>query len=119
MSVFAPASALERMIYRHIRIIHVVKISLALLIAHVLNLFYPVPYLAWTSVTIVIIMLTLPQVGGALEKSIQRVIGTLFGAAYGIFILYLTNDPLLSGLPALLAIAVITWRASGKMSYTK
>ena len=40
MSVFAPASALERMIYRHIRIIHVVKISLALLIAHVLNLFY-------------------------------------------------------------------------------
>ena len=117
MSVFAPASALERMIYRHIRIIHVVKISLALLIAHVLNLFYPVPYLAWTSVTIVIIMLTLPQVGGALEKSIQRVIGTLFGAAYGISILYLTNDPLLSGLLALLAIAVITWRASGKMSY--
>lgn len=108
---------MERLIYRHIRIIHVLKISLALLIAHVINLFYPVPYLAWTSVTIVIIMLTLPQVGGALEKSIQRVIGTLFGAAYGIFILYLTSDPLLSGLLALLAIAFITWRASGKMSY--
>ena len=117
MSVFAPASRLERLIYRHIRIIHVLKISLALLIAHIINLFYPVPYLAWTSVTIVIIMLTLPQVGGALEKSIQRVIGTLFGAAYGIFILYLTSDPLLSGLLALLAIAFITWRASGKMSY--
>jgi uncharacterized membrane protein YccC len=117
MSVFAPASRFETLIYRHIRIIHVIKISLALLIAHLLNLFYPVPYLAWTSVTIVIIMLTLPQVGGALEKSIQRVIGTLCGAAYGILVLWLTHDPWLSGFLALLAIAFITWRASGKMSY--
>ncbi len=117
MSVFVPASRLDLLIYRHIRIIHVLKISLALLIAHLINLFYPVPYLAWTSVTIVIIMLTLPQVGGALEKSIQRIIGTLFGAAYGILILYLTRDPVYTGLLAMVAIAFITWRASGKMSY--
>ena len=117
MSVFSPASRLERLIYRHIRIIHVLKISLALFIAHLINFCYPMPYLAWTSVTIVIIMLTLPQVGGALEKSIQRVIGTLCGAAYGIAILYVTQDPWLTALLALLAIAFVTWRASGKMSY--
>ncbi len=117
MSIFSPASSLERFVYRHIRIIHVLKISLALLIAHLLNYLYPLPYLAWTSVTIVIIMLTLPQVGGALEKSIQRVIGTLCGALYGIGILYLTSNPWLTALLALLAIAFVTWRASGKMSY--
>lgn len=68
MSVFASASAFELFIYRHIRIIHVVKICLALLIAHLINAFFPVPYFAWTSVTIVIIMLTLPQVGGRIRK---------------------------------------------------
>ena len=117
MSIFAAPSRIEQFVYRHIRIIHVLKISLALLIAHLLNYLYPLPYLAWTSVTIVIIMLTLPQVGGALEKSIQRVIGTLCGALYGIGILYLTANPWITALLALLAIAFVTWRASGKMSY--
>lgn len=117
MSVFSPAARLEWLIYRHIRFIHVLKISLALLIAHLIDHVYPVPYLAWTSVTIVIIMLTLPQVGGALEKSIQRVIGTLCGAAYGIGVLYISQTPWLTALLVLLAIAFVTWRASGKMSY--
>ncbi len=55
--------------------------------------------------------------GGALEKSIQRVIGTLCGAAYGIAVIYLSHAPWLTALLALLAIAFVTWRASGKMSY--
>ena len=64
MSIFASASPFEIFIYRHIRIIHVIKICLALLIAHLINAAFPVPHFAWTSDTIDIIMLTLPQVGG-------------------------------------------------------
>lgn len=116
-SVFAPPSRWEVLIYKHIRVIHVIKISLALLIAHLIDLFYEVPNLAWTSVTIVIIMLTLPQVGGTLEKSIQRVIGTLCGATYGILILFIAHAPYQQALLALLGIAFVTWRASGRMSY--
>ena len=117
MSVFASASAFELFIYRHIRIIHVVKICLALLIAHLINAFFPVPYFAWTSVTIVIIMLTLPQVGGALEKSIERIIGTVSGACYGIAILLLTSNPWLIAFLAMLGIAATAYRATSKMGY--
>jgi uncharacterized membrane protein YccC len=117
VSVFASASAFELFIYRHIRIIHVVKICLALLIAHLINAFFPVPYFAWTSVTIVIIMLTLPQVGGALEKSIERIIGTISGACYGIAILLLTSNPWLIAFLAMLGIAATAYRATSKMGY--
>ena len=117
MSVFASASAFELFIYRHIRIIHVVKICLALLIAHLINAFFPVPYFAWTSVTIVIIMLTLPQVGGALEKSIERIIGTISGACYGLAILLLTSNPWLIAFLAMLGIAATAYRATSKMGY--
>ncbi|WP_409422170.1 FUSC family protein [Pseudaeromonas sp. ZJS20] len=118
MSVFAPASPLARFIYRHIRVIHVFKISLALLIAHLINDLYPVPYFAWTSVTIVIIMLTLPQVGGTLEKSLQRVVGTILGALYGILILSLTANPAVIAGLTLLGIALTAYRASGRMGYS-
>lgn len=118
MRLFAPASPLARFIYRHIRVIHVFKISLALLIAHIINYLYPVPYFAWTSVTIVIIMLTLPQVGGTLEKSLQRVVGTVLGALYGILILSLTSNPALIAGLTLLGIALTAYRASGRMGYS-
>ena len=115
--LFSSPSRWDLLIYRHIRIIHVIKISLALLIAHLIALIFAMPNLAWTSVTIVIIMLTLPQVGGTLEKSLQRVIGTLCGAAYGILILFVSHEPLWQGTLALFGIAFVTWRASGRMSY--
>jgi uncharacterized membrane protein YccC len=117
VSIFATASSFEIFIYRHIRIIHVIKICLALLIAHLINAAFPVPYFAWTSVTIVIIMLTLPQVGGAVEKSIERIIGTILGACYGIAILLLTSNPWLIALLAMFGIAVTAYRATSKMGY--
>lgn len=117
MAAFSPASSFELFIYKNIRIIHVVKICLALLIAHLINAAFPVPYFAWTSVTIVIIMLTLPQVGGALEKSIERIIGTIIGACYGILILLITNNPLTIALLVMLGIAATAYRATSKMGY--
>jgi uncharacterized membrane protein YccC len=117
VSIFSTASSFEVFIYRHIRIIHVIKICLALLIAHLINAAFPVPYFAWTSVTIVIIMLTLPQVGGALEKSIERIIGTIIGACYGIAILLLTSNPWVIALLAMLGIAFTAYRATSKMGY--
>nr|WP_321269140.1 FUSC family protein [uncultured Tolumonas sp.] len=117
MSIFASASPFEIFIYRHIRIIHVIKICLALLIAHLINAAFPVPHFAWTSVTIVIIMLTLPQVGGALEKSIQRIIGTVLGACYAIAILLLTSNTWLIAILTMLGIAGTAYRATSKMGY--
>lgn len=117
MSVFSAASPFELYIYRHIRVIHVIKICLALVIAHLINSAFPVPYFTWTSVTIVIIMLTLPQVGGALEKSIQRIIGTCIGALYGIGILFITSNTWLIAFLAMLGIAFTAYQATRKMGY--
>lgn len=117
VSVFSATNSFELFIYRHIRIIHVIKICLALALAHLLNLTFHIPYFAWTSVTIVIIMLTLPQVGGALEKSIERIIGTLIGACYGIVILLITANPWLIALLVMSGIAFTAYRATMKMGY--
>ncbi|MGL5467523.1 MAG: FUSC family protein, partial [Shewanella sp.] len=65
MSVFAPASPFADFIYRHFRAIHALKLGLALLIAVIINAIWSPPHFIWSMVTIVIIMMSLPQVGGA------------------------------------------------------
>ncbi|MGL4749403.1 MAG: FUSC family protein, partial [Shewanella sp.] len=86
MSVFAPASPFADFIYRHFRAIHALKLGLALLIAVIINAIWSPPHFIWSMVTIVIIMMSLPQVGGAIEKSLQRAVGTCLGSAYGVML---------------------------------
>lgn len=117
MSVFSPASKFEDFVYRHFRIIHAAKLALALLIAAVINGIWSLPHFIWSMVTIVIIMMSLPQFGGALEKSLQRTIGTCLGSAYGVFLIMSFNNYwLIMGL-LIIAVSIICYISAGRYSY--
>ncbi len=117
MSVFAPATPFAHLIYRYFRAIHALKLGLALLIAVTINAIWAPPHFIWSMVTIVIIMMSLPQVGGAIEKSLQRAIGTCLGSAYGV-LLVATIDSywLIMGL-LIVGVTLICFIAAGRYSY--
>lgn len=117
MSVFSPDSQFSDFIYRHSRVIHAMKLSFALLVAIIINGIWPLPHFIWSMVTIVIIMLGLPQVGGALEKSLQRAIGTCVGSLCGVLLIVgFHNYWALMGLLAL-AVGLVCYIGKGRYSY--
>ncbi|MDX2319415.1 MAG: FUSC family protein [Moritella sp.] len=117
MPVFSPASRFTEFVYRYIRLIHSFKLGFALLIATLLNWLWPLPHFLWTLVTIVIIMMHLPQVGRTMEKSLQRAIGTVFGAVYGVLLIAcFTDDRIIMAL-MIIAVMVLCYLAAGRFSY--
>ncbi|MCL1037509.1 FUSC family protein [Shewanella submarina] len=117
MSVFSPDGKFTRFIYQHARVVHAFKLFLALLIAIVINGIWPLPHFIWSMVTIVIIMLGLPQVGSALEKSLQRAIGTCVGSLCGVLLIVgFQNYWALMGLLAM-AVGLVCYIGKGRYSY--
>lgn len=117
MSVFPPATPFANFIYRYFRAIHALKLGLALLIAVTINAIWAPPHFIWSMVTIVIIMMSLPQVGGAIEKSLQRAIGTCLGSAYGVMLVATIESYwLIMGL-LILGVTLICFISAGRYSY--
>ncbi|MBO1271322.1 FUSC family protein [Shewanella sp. 4t3-1-2LB] len=115
--IFDKPGIFASFIYRNARIIHTLKIALALFIVALFNWLWPVPHFIWAMVTIVIIMMGLPQVGGAIEKSLQRAIGTLIGSAYGVFlVIAMDNYWSLMGL-LIFGVCVVVLLNAGRYSY--
>ncbi|MGL6122028.1 MAG: FUSC family protein, partial [Shewanella sp.] len=117
MSVFAPATPFAHFIYRYFRSIHALKLGLALLIAVTINAIWAPPHFIWSMVTIVVIMMSLPQVGGAIEKSLQRAIGTCFGSAYGVMLVATVDSYWLIMSLLILAVSLICFISAGRYSY--
>jgi uncharacterized membrane protein YccC len=117
MSVFAPATPFADFIYRHFRSIHALKLGLALLIAVTINAIWAPPHFIWSMVTIVVIMMSLPQVGGAIEKSLQRAIGTCLGSAYGVMLVATIDSYWLIMSLLILAVSLICFISAGRYSY--
>ncbi|PST66648.1 hypothetical protein AYI74_05500 [Shewanella algae] len=117
MPLFARASAFADFIYRHSRAVHTVKLALALFIAAAINAIWSLPHFVWSMVTIVIIMMGLPQVGGAIEKSLQRAIGTCLGSAYGVLLVITMGGYWdLMGL-LILGVSIVCYINAGRYSY--
>jgi p-hydroxybenzoic acid efflux pump subunit AaeB len=66
--------------------------ALASVLALVLVLVYRLPHGYWALVTIVV--LTQPNVGASISKGALRLVGTLAGAAFGVVLLQLVQEPL-------------------------
>lgn len=117
MSVFAPPSRFEHFVYRHFRLIHALKLGLALFIAALINAIWLLPHFVWSMVTIVIIMMSLPQFGGALEKSLQRAVGTCLGSAYGVLLIASFHNYWVIMLLLIVAVCSICFISAGRYSY--
>lgn len=117
MSIFSPASDFFNFIYRHFRLVHSLKLGLALAIAALINWIWALPHFVWSMVTIVIIMMSLPQVGGALEKSLQRALGTCLGSIYGVFLIVTFHNYWLVMALLIVGVCLICFIAKGRYSY--
>ena len=117
MSVFSPPSKFDDFVYRHFRFIHALKLGFALFIAALINAIWALPHFVWSMVTIVIIMMSLPQLGGALEKSLQRAVGTCLGSAYGVLLIATFHNYWVIMALLILAVSLICFISAGRYSY--
>ena len=74
-------------IYRHYPVLHAVRVGLAYLLTVVLTLGFDIPHGEWMSITVLIVMGSLPHLGSIFKKARQRAIGTAAGALAGILML--------------------------------
>ncbi|MGJ8521964.1 Inner membrane protein YeeA [Carnimonas sp. R-84981] len=91
-------------IYRHRQAVHVLRSVVALAILFALLYLFDVPYGSWTLVSAVMVMGSLPHVGGVVIKGLQRLLGTFLGALYGVALLLFIHDNLLQHVLTLIGI---------------
>ncbi|CAI2471357.1 FUSC family protein [Serratia ficaria] len=99
-------SPFELLTYRHYRIVHGVRIGLAFILTFLLIRLLEVPEGTWPLITLVVVMGPISFWGNVLQRALQRIAGTVFGAASGLIALYLE----LYSLPLMLA-----WCGGGVM----
>ncbi|WP_215782580.1 FUSC family protein [Paludibacterium sp. B53371] len=90
--------------YHQLAVIHGLRLALAFLTARLIGELLNEPHAVWMTVTVAVVMGSLPHTGSIVEKGKQRLIGTTLGALGGFLVIFLThNFPPLASL-AILAI---------------
>ncbi|VEA68411.1 Inner membrane protein yeeA [Serratia rubidaea] len=84
-------SSFEHLIYRHYRIVHGVRIGLAFILTFLLIRLLDVPEGTWPLITLVVVMGPISFWGNVSQRALQRIAGTVFGAASGLVALYLAT----------------------------
>ncbi len=92
---------------------HAVRVTTALLIGYFISLFFPVGHSYWTLLTIGVIIK--PAYSITRMRNLQRVAGTLAGAAVGFLIIYLVKDT--TALFAVVILAMILSYSLLKINY--
>jgi uncharacterized membrane protein YccC len=92
-------SPFEHLIYRNYRIVHGVRIGLAFILTFLLIRLLSVPEGTWPLITLVVVMGPISFWGNVLQRALERIAGTVFGAFSGLVALYLE----LYSLPLMLA----------------
>lgn len=107
--------------YRHSRLIHAIRLGLAVLFATLLARIPPLPHGEWISMTVFVVLGMLQFQGAIYSKALERMLGTVIGLALGLMMLWLNQHYFHSGWLFYLAIgvasAVAGWAAVGKNGY--
>ncbi|WP_413723222.1 FUSC family protein [Sodalis sp. RH24] len=77
-------SSLEHTIYQHYRIAHGLRIGLAFVLTFMIIRLLDIPEGTWPLITLVVVMGPISFWGNVLQRAVQRIIGTVFGAASGL-----------------------------------
>lgn len=99
MRLNAPLSRFDLLIYGRYRLVHGLRIALAFTLTFLLTRELKLPESTWPLITLVVVMGPISFWGNVLSRALQRVVGTVFGAACGVVALYLE----LYSLPLMLA----------------
>lgn len=128
-TVITRRSAISRMVravaspyyrYRHARVLHSLRVGLAMLVSILATTGIDIPHGIWSSVTLLVVIGGLQHHGNIRKKAAERAAGTLLGASIGL-VLILQQD-LIGSLPltyVLMSIvaAICAWFAIGSSGY--
>ncbi|EHI5874233.1 FUSC family protein [Salmonella enterica] len=82
-------SPLEHVIYGHYKVVHAVRMALAFVLTFLAIRLFHEPEATWPLITMVVVMGPISFLGNVLIRAIQRIMGTVFGAASGLVALYI------------------------------
>lgn len=82
-------SPFEIRLYRHYRIVHGIRISLAFILTFLLVRLFSIPEGTWPLITLVVIIGPISFWGNVVPRAFERIGGTILGAALGLVALRL------------------------------
>ncbi|MBW0446722.1 FUSC family protein [Paraburkholderia phenoliruptrix] len=106
--------------YRHAKVLHSLRVGLAMLFSILATTGIDIPHGIWSSVTLLVVIGGLQHHGNIRKKAAERAAGTLLGASIGLALIVQQN--LIGSLPltyVLMAIvaAICAWFAIGSSGY--
>ncbi|MGF6768812.1 putative membrane protein YccC [Paraburkholderia sp. GAS199] len=122
-------SALSRMVravtspyyrYRHAKVLHSLRVGLAMLVSILATTGIDIPHGIWSSVTLLVVIGGLQHHGNIRKKATERALGTLLGASIGLALIVeqnLTGSLPLTYALMCIAAAVCAWFAIGSSGY--
>ncbi|MFM0335745.1 FUSC family protein [Paraburkholderia fungorum] len=128
-TVIARRSAISRMVraitspyyrYRHAKVLHSLRVGLAMLVSILATTGIDIPHGIWSSVTLLVVIGGLQHHGNIRKKAAERAAGTLLGASIGLVLILSQNLtgslPLTYVLMSIVA-AICAWFAIGSSGY--
>ncbi|AYQ42738.1 membrane protein [Burkholderia aenigmatica] len=106
--------------YRHAKLIHAARVSLAILVSIALSTGLNVPHGEWSTITVLIVVGGLQHHGNIRKKAAERALGTSIGALAGLGLILLysfLHAPLAIYLLMALACGFCAYHAIGKAGY--
>lgn len=107
--------------YRHRRLIHAVRLGLAVLFATLLARLPALDHGEWIGMTVFIVLAMLQFQGAIYSKAVERMLGTVIGLGVGLALLWLNQHYFHGGIGFYLAVGVLSaaagWAAVGKNGY--
>jgi uncharacterized membrane protein YccC len=106
--------------YRHAKVLHSLRVGLAMLVSILATTGIDIPHGIWSSVTLLVVIGGLQHHGNIRKKAAERAAGTLLGAAIGLALILVQNLtgslPLTYVLMSIIA-AICAWFAIGSSGY--
>jgi uncharacterized membrane protein YccC len=106
--------------YRHARVLHSLRVGLAMLVSILATTGIDIPHGIWSSVTLLVVIGGLQHHGNIRKKAAERAAGTLLGASIGLLLILQQNLfgslPLTYVLMAVVA-SICAWFAIGSSGY--
>lgn len=106
--------------YRHARLLHSVRVGLAMMVSIIATTGIDIPHGIWSSVTVLVVIGGLQHHGNIRKKAAERAAGTLLGASIGLVLILQQNlfgSLWLTYVLMSLGAGICAWYAIGKGGY--
>ncbi|RQH08514.1 FUSC family protein [Paraburkholderia dinghuensis] len=106
--------------YRNARLVHSIRVGLAMMVSILATTGIDIPHGIWSSVTVLVVIGGLQHHGNIRKKAAERSVGTLLGAGIGLVLIVVqavTESAALTYLLMSIVAGVCAWHAIGKAGY--